>query len=547
MKSWSGLSTVAEPPPRLKLRAQAELERRQRQRDAPPIWSPNPDHPDGRANPQRLAYESPADVLGYGGAAGGGKSALLLGLAATAHRRSVIFRRVFPNLRGIIEESRALLNAEGRDHSKDSYNETLHRWVLADGRMIEFEACQYEKDKEKQRGRPRDFYGFDEATEFTRSQIEFITAWNRSTEPGRRCRVVLTFNPPTDDGGSWVIEYFRPWFAFLFPREFTHPRPAAPGELRWYATVDGKEVEQADGTPFTHNGERIRPRSRTFIPARLDDNPHLVDTNYRSTLQALPEPLRSQLLYGDFAAKGAADPFQIIPAEWVRQAQQRWLDSPPPGMGGRERPTAVGVDVARAGQDRTVFAPRWGQVYGEPTVFPGAATPDGPVVAELFRQRWPDVGAINVDVIGVGASAYDSLSAMYDKGALYHGGANRVVHPINVSVGSTYTDTSGRLRMRNLRTELLWRMRAALAPGSGSQVALPPGNEVLADLCAARYRPQAGGVVLAESKEDIKARLGRSPDIGDAILLAMYEPAAGSSWDDLEGLGEVEDYRSPWR
>jgi hypothetical protein len=145
------------------------------------LWQPNPDHPDGRPNPQRLAYESEADVLGYGGAAGGGKSALLLGLAATAHKRSVIFRRVYPNLRGIIEESRALLNA-GVDHSRDSYNETLHRWMLSDGRMIEFEACQLERDKEKQRGRPRDFYGFDEATEFTRSQVEFIIAWNRTTD-----------------------------------------------------------------------------------------------------------------------------------------------------------------------------------------------------------------------------------------------------------------------------------------------------------------------------------------------------------------------------
>lgn len=537
---------TAEVAPRTRMMAQAELERRRRKSTAPPIWRPNPDHADGRPNPQRLAYESEADIVGYGGAAGGGKSSLLLGLAATAHRRSVIFRRVFPNLRGIIEESRALLNAEGREHARDSYNETLHRWMLGDGRMIEFEACQYEKDKEKQRGRPRDFYGFDEATEFTRSQFEFITAWNRTTESGQRCRVVLTFNPPTDDGGSWVIDFFKPWFSFLFPSQFTHPRPAAPGELRWYATVEGKEVECEDGTPFTRGGEEIRPRSRTFIPARLEDNPHLADSNYRSTLQALPEPLRSQLLYGDFAAKGSADPFQIIPAEWVRRAQARWMEAQA-GMGERERPTAVGVDVARAGQDRTVFAPRWGQVYGEPVVFPGLATPDGPVVAELLRQRWPEVGAVNVDVIGIGSSAYDSLSALYDRpGSLYGPPETYVVRPVNVSAVSAYTDRSGRLRMRNLRTELLWRMRDALDPAEGRAIALPPGNEVLADLCAARYRPQAGGVVVAESKEEIKSRLGRSPDVGDALLLALYEPPGAATWGEMGGLGEIEGYKSWW-
>jgi hypothetical protein len=52
-------------------------------------------------------------------------------------------------------------------------------------------------------------------------------------------------------------------------------------------------------------------------------------------------------------------------------------------------------------------------------------------------------------------------------------------------------------------------------------------------------------VIAAESKEEIKARLGRSPDVGDAILLAMWEPAAGSSWDDLAGL-EIEGFRSLW-
>ena len=52
------------------------------------------------------------------------------------------------------------------------------------------------------------------------------------------------------------------------------------------------------------------------------------------------------------------------------------------------------------------------------------------------------------------------------------------------------------------------------------KVALPPGNEVMADLCSARYQPLANGIVQVESKDDIKKRLGRSPDVGDAILLA---------------------------
>lgn len=475
-----------------------------------PLWRPNPDHEDGRPNPQRLAYESKADILGYGGAAGGGKTALLLGLAATRHKRSVIFRRVFPNLRGVIEESR-LLFTEG-------YNEALHRWKLADGRMIEFEACQFERDREKQRGRPRDFYGFDEATEFTRLQVEFITAWNRTTEPGQRCRVVMTFNPPTDDGGGWVVDYFLPWFAFLFPTRFTHPTPAAPGELRWYVTIDGKEVERPNGSPFEHEGEILKPLSRTFIPARLEDNPHLADSNYRSTLQALPEPLRSQLLYGDFAAQGQVDPWQVIPTAWVKAAQGRWMEREKPDM----PLSAVGVDVARGGRDSMVIAKRYGTWFDEPEKTPGADVEDGPKAAGLVHQALANerhVGMINVDVIGVGSSAYDSLAVMYPDAA----------RAVNVAEGSAYVAMSKSdppaplFRMRNKRAEMYWRFREALDPDGGAELALPPGNELVADLCAARYKVLAGGVIQIEEKAKIKERIGRSPDVGEAVMLSYHE------------------------
>ena len=96
-----------------------------------------------QSKPQWLAFLSRADELFYGGAAGGGKSDLLLGMAGEAHRKSIIFRRVFPNLRELIERSRKIYNAEDKQHGKDSYNESLHIWRLMNGNMIEFGAVQY--------------------------------------------------------------------------------------------------------------------------------------------------------------------------------------------------------------------------------------------------------------------------------------------------------------------------------------------------------------------------------------------------------------------
>ena len=472
-----------------------------------PLWQPNPDHEDGTPNPQRLAAESKADILGFGGSAGGGKTELLLGIAATQQRNSVIFRRVFPSLRGIVERSREIFNPDGQGHSDDSFNESLHRWKLADGKQIEFEACQYEKDREKQRGRPRDFYGFDEATEFTRSMVEFITGWNRSTDPNQRCRIVLTFNPPTDEGGGWIVDYFLPWIAYLFPDDFEHPNPAKPGELRWYATIDGKETECIDGVPFEQDGRLIKPMSRTFIPSKLSDNPHLANTNYEAVLQSLPEPLRSQVLDGNFAAAKERDPWQVIPSDHVRIAQKRWLE--------RERPntpiTGAGVDVARGGRDKTTVCCRYDNYFDEVTSYPGMMTTDGPITANLVsRAINGEPGYINIDVIGVGGSAYDSLKVMYNR-----------VNPINAGEGSTYRDRSGMLKMRNVRAEYYWRLKESLDPLNGDDIALPPGNEILADLCVARYTVTTAGIQI-ESKDDIKKRIGRSPDIGEAILLANY-------------------------
>ena len=115
---------------------------------------------------------------------------------------------------------------------------------------------------------------------------------------------------------------------------------ANPGELRWYAMVEGEEMELASGEPFEHGRQMITPKSRTFVPAKVQDNPYLMATDYLTVLQGLPEPLRSQLLEGDFQAAAEADPWQCIPTEWVQAAQSRWLQ--------RERPetplTALGVD-----------------------------------------------------------------------------------------------------------------------------------------------------------------------------------------------------------
>lgn len=463
-----------------------------------------------RSKPQWLAFLSRADEMFYGGAGGGGKSDLILGLSGEAHQKSIIFRRVFPNLRELIERSRQIYGSNDKDHRKDSFNESLHVWRFEDERMLEFAAIQYEKDKKNFQGRPHDLVCFDEAPEFTETQILFVSAWNRSVDPGQRVRVILTGNPPIDAEGAWITRRYAAW---LDPE---HPHPAKPGELRWFAVLDGKETE-VDKTPFLHKGEMLYPRSRTFIRAMVDDNPFYANDGgrYKSILQSLPEPLRSQILLGDFNASHAPNPFQVIPTEWVRAAQKRWLERQPPTT----PLTSVGIDPSRGGEDKASLAKRYDNWFAPVKSWPGAVVTDGPILAELSRQEIgeDEPAYINIDVSGIGSSGYDHLKPLFKN-----------VIPFNPAEKSEYRDKSKKLKMRNKRAEMYWRMRDALDPKDGQDIALPPSTELLADLCSARYEISSAGVLI-EEKEQIKARIGRSPDEGEAVMMAQF-PQTQKGW-----------------
>ena len=420
---------------------------------------------------------------------------MVLGAAIECHEHSAIFRRVYPNLASIMRRAREIIGNGAQENKSDKL------WTFPNGNTIEFGAVQYEENKANWQGRPHDLKAFDELPEFTESQYEFICGWNRTTTHGQRVRVIATGNPPLNEAGSWII---RRWAAWLDKK---HPNPAQPGELRWYATIEGEEKELPNGEPFEHSGETIYPRSRTFIPARVADNPFYADDkSYISVLQSLPEPLRSMLLYGDFDASVEIDPWQVIPTEWVLLAQERWRTKEKP----KTPLTAVGIDPARGGKDKMSMSKRYDNYFDELVWWPGIVTTTGPKSAELVRQSLENEipGYMNIDVIGYGASTFDSLNGMYDN-----------VIPINAAGGSSFRDRSGKLVMRNIRAEYYWRMREALDPVYGDDVALPPGNDILADLCSARYDVKTSGVQI-ESKDDIKKRLGRSPDKGESILLA---------------------------
>lgn len=448
---------------------------------------------------QTLAYTSVADQIGYGGAAGGGKSDLQIGMAGTKHRRAIIFRRVFPSLRGMIERSREIFNANDAAHGKDSYNEQLHVWRLGSKQMLEFGSVQYDQDLKKYQGQPHDYLGVDEATEFPERFVRFLMGWNRTTVPDQACKLVLTFNPPMDDAGSWVVAFFAPWL------EDGYVDPADDGELRYVARLDDQDVffRSPDDAP---EDVRADLKTRTFFHASLKDNPALASTGYGATIEALPEPLRS-LLKGNFNAAKIADPWQVIPTAWIKLAQARWTAQQP------DVPLlSTGLDVAWGGKDKTVIARLYDTWFAPLIKYPGASTPDGPTVAALVMPYTDATYGTSLDVIGGGLSSRDSLKGMDVR-----------VNAINFGEGAPdgARDRSRKLKFRNVRAHAYWLLREALDPEHGDNLALPPDPELEADLKAPKWQPTAGGVLI-ESKEDIKDRIGRSPDSGDSVVLCYY-------------------------
>jgi hypothetical protein len=488
------------------------------------LWAPDPDN-----LPQQQAYASKADVLGYGGAAGCGKSDLELGLAVNEHEKTVIFRREATQIRDMITRSRDIIGVNGH------LNENIGVWRDVLGhRAIEFAGVKQKDDWRKQQGRARDLYCFDEATEFTEEQFRALITWNRTAIPGQRCRLLDWFIARQDADGRWVIRYWAPW---LDPH---HPKPAKPGEIRWYANVDGKEIERPDGEPFTHKTpggkvELIEPLSRTFIPGRVTDNKYLMATNYVARLQSLPEPMRSQYLYGDFSAGIQDDAYQLIPTTWVQAAQNRWREAGGDDFEPEVLLTSVGVDVARGGGDQTILARRFGRFFPSLRKVPGTQTPDGKSVLTLLQQETVDDVDfyVNIDVIGVGSSAYDSCKEAVEELSV-DGDSSEVSWKVggvnNSSKAPKWAkDRSEKFKFKNMRAWHYWLLREALDPEKGDNLMLPDDPEVRADLISPRYKVTPGGIQV-EAKDEIQGRLGRSPDCGDAVVLA-HAPFAGEDED----------------
>lgn len=459
---------------------------------------------------QLMAYTSEADVLLFGGKPGGGKTAVGCGLALNEHHRSLIVRRNFVDLDGVLH---TLTNILGNDDGLTRGNRP--KYHKPDGGVIDFMGLG--DDLGGKQGNPHDFIYLDEGAQVPEHQFRMLLGWLRTDRKGQRCRAVIGSNPPLDSVGDWLIGYFAPW---LDPK---HPNPAQEGELRYFLpNEDGEGDKECGADDFIMlHGVKVTPQSRTFISSSFTDNPFYDHEAYAKQLAGLPDAARKILMSGSFITERQDDEFQVIPTAWVKLAQERWTKNKPSGV----EMSSLGVDAVRGGDDCMTIAPRYDGWFDSVIKIAGRDVPDGDTAASEVVKVRRNKCQVVVDVVGVGASPVD---------ALRRNGIDVIAY--NGAEKSNMRTNDRLLGFFNKRAESWWKLREALDPSQegGSKIMLPPDPELLSDLCSPRIKnpdTMAAQGIMLEAKQDIKKRIGRSPDKGDAVVMSWnsgYVAAAKS-------------------
>jgi len=249
-----------------------------------------------QAGPQESFLASSADIVFYGGAAGGGKTHGLL-LETLRHVGNpgfgaVIFRRTSPQVRNegaLWDESEKIFQGTGAEPKESSLE-----WSFPSGANVKFAHMEHEKTRLDWQGSQIPLIGFDELTHFTRKQFFYMLSRNRST-CGVRPYVRATCNPVPDDDetGGWIHE-FVDWY--IGDDGFAISERS--GIIRWFVTANDTLRWADDPESLATQYPDITPKSFTFIMSSVYDNPALleVDPGYIANLQALPQVEREQLL-----------------------------------------------------------------------------------------------------------------------------------------------------------------------------------------------------------------------------------------------------------
>lgn len=234
----------------------------------------------------------------------------------------------------------------------------------------------------------------------------------------------------------------------------------------------------------------------------------------RAKLWGVNSALYQNHVLGEFCAD---DEDAVIPLAWAEAAQERWRLWEADGCPDQDGQHVIGVDVARSGADKSVAAFRQGDVITKLVTWAKADTMETTGRVKGFLEGDPMARAL-IDVIGIGAGVYDRCREQ-----------NLNADPFHAGKKTARKDKTGQFGFYNVRAAAWWSLRQQLEPPE-AMLAIPPDDELIGDLTALHYTYTSDGKIKVESKDDVKRRIGRSTDKGDAVMQAAWT-SAGSFFD----------------
>jgi predicted phage terminase large subunit-like protein len=221
----------------------------------------------------------------YGGAAGGGKSdALLMGALMFCEipgYNAILFRKSYSDLKlpeAIMDRSHDWLASTAAKWNGEDY-----RWTFPSGATLNFGYMNLDKDKFRYQSSAYQYVGFDELTQFPADHYLYMFS---------RLRRLVTARLPAPLGIELPIRM----------RAGTNPGGIGNDWVYERFIVDG---------------------ARPFVPAKLDDNPHIDQEEYRENLRELDDTTRKQLEDGLWVVDPLGKPFS---EDWYRSGNRFFFD-----------------------------------------------------------------------------------------------------------------------------------------------------------------------------------------------------------------------------
>lgn len=292
-----------------------------------------------------------------------------------------------------------------------------------------------------------------------------------------------------------------------------------PAFLMGTCNPDVNWVKEDFYTPY-HKGE-LAP-TKLFIPALPSDNP-LLPAEYIATLETMPEQFKQLYLYGNWDYSD--DDNSLFKHMWIDRGtiDDLWTKYIKDDKGNDTKiidnsKRYLGVDVAREGRDKTVFALMENNQLVDVYVPDITVSDKSPILMQVADEiikyaEKNDIGYehVAIDAVGVGGGVVDACRAKGFYAREYKAGSNDVRR-----------DQNGLPQFDNIRSMSFWDLSDALQKGDFSiYKKIDYYSELKKDLVIHTYEI-TDKVTKVESKTQLKKRLGASPDFADALSIAWW-------------------------